>query len=558
MTGYWDRVKRVLTRDEHGRSVTDGGVTAGTPTGGEKANVGRESTSDDGDDPLRGDGPTTGDGSDGDGSDGDGPATGDGSGGLEAASTFDALGVPAFVLGLDGTVVAWNESLAELTGTDAEDAIGHAHVSELFYPDGRRADTLADKVLEEPDRADEVYDVTRRDTARTRYGDASTMVDSRGQTKHIEFTATPLYADGALAGVTEVVIDRTKTVEERDTTAQLVAAVRDTAVAIGDGDLNARAAEPPGSTRLDDELVGVVDAVNEMADGLQTLVESVHEQVRRMDETTEEASGAVDEIAENVAAQDELLDESVTEMQSFSAGMEEVAATADQVDAAAEAASDAASAGLDASEDARAATEDVVRIGDELVESVGALSDRMTDIEEVIAVISEVAEQTNLLALNANIEAARAGEGGDGFAVVAEEVKKLADETRGYTEEITASLDQLRAQSAETSGAVERSHDRIRDAETEIETVLDALTEIADAVDEAAVGVGEVARATDDQAATVEQLTASLERVRDRSDRTETATTRIVDATQRQTAAVDELVTRVERLDGGATDGPEG
>jgi len=269
MTGYWDRVKQVLTRDEHRRSVTDGGVAAGTTTGGEKPSVVAESTDDDGggDDPLHGD----------DG--GDETATGDRFGGPEAAAMFDALGVPAFVLGSDGTVVAWNESIAELTGTDATDAIGHAHASELFYPDGRRADTLADKVLDEPERADTVYDVTRRDATRTRYGDTSTMVDRRGQTKHIEFTATPLYADGELVGVTEVVIDRTETVEERDTTAQLVAAVRDTAAAIGDGNLDARAVEPPGSTRLDDELVGVVDAVNEMADGLQTLVESVRSRI---------------------------------------------------------------------------------------------------------------------------------------------------------------------------------------------------------------------------------------------------------------------------------------
>ena len=547
MTGYWERVKRILTRNDRRRSVTDGGIASGTPPGDEEAIGGGKSTNDAvaGSDEPRVNDETAG---------GDAAGVVDGSGGVTPAAVFDTLGVPAFVLDVEGTIVAWNEALTALTGADAADAIGHTHASELFYPDGRRADTLADKVLEEPERADVVYDVVRRDTAQTRYGDTSTMIDRHGQTKHIEFTATPLYADGELVGVTEVVIDRTETVEERDATARLVGEVQQAAMAIGNGNLDARVAEPPGSARLDDELVGVIDAVNQMVDGLQTLVESVHEQVRRMDETTEEASGAADDIAENVAVQDKLLDESVAEMQSFSAGMQEVAATADQVDAAAGAASGAASAGLDASEDARAATEDVVQIGDELVESVGALSDRMMDIEAVIAVISDVAEQTNLLALNANIEAARAGEDGNGFAVVAEEVKKLADETRGYTEEITASLDQLQAQSAETSGAVERSHDRIRDAETEIETAFDALTQIADAVDEAATGVGEVARATDDQAATVEQLTASLERVRDRSGHTEAATRQIVDATRRQTDAVDELVTRVDRLDAGATD----
>ena len=461
---------------------------------------------------------------------------------------FDGTGVPTFVLDADGTIVEWNAALAELTGVSREEAIGHEHASEHFYPDGRRADTLADKVLKEPERAHREYGVEHRDPERNRFGDTSTMVDRHGDEKHIDFSATPLYDGDELIGVIEVVVDRTEIVNERDATADLVQEVKSTANEISHGDLTARATHDEAFDGLDDELLAVIDAVNEMADNLETLTGRVTEQATEMRAAVDETSEAADEIADNVMEQHELLEDSVNEMQSFAAGMEEVAAQSDEVDAAARAARDAVEEGLDAGEDAREATEDVVELGDELVESVDALADKMDEIGTVVEVISDVADETNLLALNANIEAARAGESGDGFAVVADHVKQLADETRQHTEEITENLDELQAQSETTTEAVERSHERIDHADEQIEAVLDSLEAISDSVDEAANGISEVARVIDDQTASIEELTSTMETVRDRSDDSEAAAERIVETTNRQERTIERLMDRVDEL----------
>jgi len=199
MTGIRGLLRRAFGRDRESRSVSDGGVVV-----------------DDSAPDATGASASEGDGYD--------IAEGDGVNRAEVIAAagfeqvFDATGVPTFVLDAEGTVAEWSESIASLTGSEREDAIGHEHVSELFYPDGRRADTLADKVLDAPETADEVHGVERCDGAGTRYRDTSTMVDRHGDEKHIEFTASPLYDGDELVGVTddqEVAVDELITRVER-------------------------------------------------------------------------------------------------------------------------------------------------------------------------------------------------------------------------------------------------------------------------------------------------------------------------------------------------------
>lgn len=460
---------------------------------------------------------------------------------------LDGIGMAAFVLDADGTITAWNEALEELTGCSTEEALGMAHVSEAFYPDGRRVKTLADKVLEAPETADEEYGINRAETAYTMYVDDSTMTDRHGEEHEITFSARPIYQDGDLVAVVETINDRTADVRRAEAIEELVAEMSDTMEKLMAGDLSARA-EFDGAGAIDASLVSVVDELNGMGQQFERLVGAVDQQTESLADSIHEATEDARHIAGTVTAQTEMLSEASSEMQNFSASMEEVAASSDQVASAAEQAQAAASSGVEASQGANDATDSVIDISDDLVESVTALEAKMADIEDVVEVIAEVADQTNLLALNANIEAARAGDAGRGFEVVADEVKELANETRSHTEKIAASIDDVQQQANETVVAVEESHEQIHRAGEEIADALTALEEIAEAVDEAATGITEVARANDEQATTVEEVIVTIENVQQEAVAAEEATERIVDATANQSEVIDDLSTTVEKL----------
>jgi len=478
-----------------------------------------------------------------------------------SAELLDLVAQPTFALDADGSIVAWNDAIEELTGATAAEAIGHEHASEMFYPDGRRAKTLADKVLEHPRSAHEAYDVDLDDDGKHRVGDTSTMVDQHGDEKHIAFWATPRFdADGELLGVVEVVVDQTNVVGCQLAIEDLVTELSTTLGAVRNGNFDERAAiDDAHRAQLREEGVDVsiVEEFNRFVEDFETLSSRVESQAAQLEGVVEAIVDSADEIAAHIDEQNGMLEDAVSEMQSFSARMEEVAATAKEVDAAATQASEIASEGVETSHDARAATDQVTEIGDELVGNIRALDDRMEDIETVVEIISDVAEQTNLLALNANIEAARAGSDGDGFTVVAEEVKTLADETREHTEEITENIAQLREQTETTVDAAVESSETIENASGQIDETLAAFEEIDDAIDEAADGIAEVSRANDEQASAVEEVTATLENVRDRADKADSAVGDVDAAADEGVAALEQLVSRVDELRGRTNDGAD-
>jgi len=470
---------------------------------------------------------------------------------LDYHDVLHHVGTPLFALDAEGEILTWNAQLERLTGVPEAEAQAMEMASMAFYPDGRRGKTLADKVIDAPERTDEVYDVPRVDEASfTLYRDTSVMQDQHGEEVHISFSAAPIYDDGELIAVVEMVQDRTADVLRHERTSDLVGELEETMRAIQAGDLDARAAFDNAAGHVDASLLDVVDELNEMASTLADLIERVDGNAGDLAAATDESADAADEIESAVTEQNRILAEAAADIQDVSATMEEIAATSNQVSAAADRARDSVETGEQAGETAKAITNELTDTSDDLVDNVTELEDRMDEVSEIIDIIADVAEQTNMLALNANIEAARAGESGEGFAVVADEVKTLAAETSEYADEISRTVTEIQSQATETVDSVRASNAQIQQAERGIAEALDALDDIAGAVDETADGIQEVADANDSQADAIEGVTTTIEEARDHAEDAEAAARHIVETTDSQTRSVQALVDSVDQLHG--------
>lgn len=312
---------------------------------------------------------------------------------------------------------------------------------------------------------------------------------------------------------------------------------------IGAGNLTGQ----PVEVSSDDEVGKLGDSFNAMRSKLRELLGSLSGAVETLGASSSQILAAAQQQAAGASEQAASIQETTSTMEEVGQTGSQIAERARMVAAEAEATSKASAVGIDGVRQAALAMDGIRRQVEAVAENVVMLTEKTQAVGEVIAAVKDIAERSNLLALNAAIEAASAGEDGRGFAIVAGEMKSLAEQSREATTTVRRILEEIQrginssvmlteeAVKRVESGRqhTEKAENTIRDLNQKVKDSVQAFQQITAATNQQLIGYDQVAHAmrniemtTEQTAAATRQLEASVVALNDLSGSLRTSTER--------------------------------
>lgn len=262
-----------------------------------------------------------------------------------------------------------------------------------------------------------------------------------------------------------------------------------------------------------DEVGVVLNGLREMVRNLRQLVGDLQGSAMEVAAAAEQLSAVTVQTSEGVQRQRHEVEQVASAMHQMSASISDVAASAEQASNAAQDSDKTTSDGERLVSVSLQSIQELAKDIQASADMVSLVKDKSTNVTAVLDVIKGIAEQTNLLALNAAIEAARAGEQGRGFAVVASEVRSLAQRTQQSTTEIEALLEELQSGVGQAVTSMEQNRKRAESSVEHSAQVVNALQRISGAVATIVSMNLQIASGATEQSAVAEDINSSVQRI---------------------------------------------
>ncbi len=317
-----------------------------------------------------------------------------------------------------------------------------------------------------------------------------------------------------------------------------------------------------------DEIGHLANSFNHMVQNLRNLIDQVRtsaEQVaassEQLNASTIQTSAATEHIATSIGQIASGTDQQVQSVEETSHGFNEMSKGVQQISDNAQSVYNTAIGATERAVNGNRTIQTAVKQMNSIHSSIDGLSKVITGLSEqsnqigqIVQVISDIAAQTNLLALNAAIEAARAGEQGRGFAVVADEVRKLAEQSAGSAEQISLLIGAIQGETNKAMHSMDTATEEVSEGISLVHSAGEAFADIQNSIDDVSKQIGDVSASVQQISAATEQMVHSIEMISKIAEESAASTQNVSSATEEQLASMEEISTSAHSLSQMAED----